>query len=63
MTKLPRNTDKELLAQAGAGPALMPDYDPDYPDIPVAIDPAEERAWYKSRGIPEPVDIWDIWED
>ena len=53
--KLPRNTNKELLALAGAGPALMPkDFDPDYASTPVSIDPAKERAWFKSRGLPLP---------
>jgi len=53
--KPPRNTNKELLAQAAAGPLLLPDdYDPDGSDEVFAFDIKAEREWYESRGYEVP---------
>ena len=54
MTKQPpKNTDKELLARAAANP-YPDDYDPDGSDVVIIVNPEEERAWYKRRGLPMP---------
>ena len=64
-----RDADKELLVHAAAGAKLGPDfmeqaptspnyYEPDYTDMAKAsvdaIPASQERAWYKSRGLPVP---------
>ena len=53
MTKKSRNTDKERLALAATSP-IPPDFDPDFGNTFAVTDPAEERAWYKRRGLPMP---------
>jgi len=55
--KPPRNTDKELLKRAGAGPDV-PEQEPDITDMARAtanaMPASEHRAWFISRGLPVP---------